>query len=91
MKLVITNFSLRHPWFVSVFVLIATLLFAFQFPKVHFDNDPENMLAENEYVRVFHHQIKEKFSLYDFVIVALSTRTIRTAFLMWRPWGGYTT
>ncbi len=71
MKLVITNFSLRHPWFVSVFVLIATLLFAFQFPKVHFDNDPENMLAENEYVRVFHHQIKEKFSLYDFVIVGI--------------------
>jgi predicted RND superfamily exporter protein len=71
MKLAMTNFSIRHPWVITLLVLIATLLFAFQFPKVRFDNDPENMLAEDEYVRVFHHQVKEKFSLYDFVIVGI--------------------
>ena len=71
MKLVLTNFSLRQPWLVAFLTLLATLFFAWQFPSVQFDNDPENMLAEDEYVRVFHHQVKEKYALYDFVIVGV--------------------
>ncbi|MDY6989442.1 MAG: MMPL family transporter [Thermodesulfobacteriota bacterium] len=71
MKLVMTNFSMRHPWFVVIFVLAVTVLLTAQFPKVHFDNDPENMLSEDEHVRILHHEVKEKFSLYDFVIVGI--------------------
>jgi predicted RND superfamily exporter protein len=71
MKMFLTNLGLRRPWLTVVFVLIVTALFASQLPKVTFDNDPENMLDENEYVRVFHHQVKEKFALYDFVIVGV--------------------
>ena len=70
-KLMLTEFSLRRPWLIVLLVLIATLLFAWQFPKVQFDNDPENMLAEDEYVRAFHHQVKQKYALYDFVIVGV--------------------
>ncbi|MFC1889385.1 RND family transporter [Thermodesulfobacteriota bacterium] len=33
------------------------------------------MLSENEFVRVFHHQVKEKFGLYDFVIVGIVNDT----------------
>jgi len=66
-----TDFSLKHPWTVIILVLSVTAFFAAQFPKVHFDNDPENMLSEDEHVRVFHNKVKGKYSLYDFVIVGI--------------------
>jgi predicted RND superfamily exporter protein len=74
-RLALTNFSLRHPWLVLTAVAAALIAFGSQFPKVHFDNDPENMLSEGEFVRAFHHQVKEKFSLYDFVIVGIVNET----------------
>jgi len=70
-RLVLTNFSLRFPWLILLVVIGLVLFLGAQFPKVHFDNDPENMLSEDEAVRVFHHKVKEKFSLYDFVIVGI--------------------
>jgi predicted RND superfamily exporter protein len=71
MKLALTNFSLRRPWTVIILVLMITGILASQFPKVQFDNDPENMLSADEPVRIFHHQVKEKFNLYDFVVVGV--------------------
>lgn len=71
MKLALTNFSLKRPWLVIALVLVVCTLFLAQFPKVRFDNDPENMLSAEEPVRLFHHQVKEKFALYDFVIVGI--------------------
>ena len=71
MKLKLTNFSLRFPWMIILLVLLVITFGAMQFPKVTFDNDPENMLSTNEYVRVFHNQTKQKFALYDFVIVGI--------------------
>lgn len=70
-RLRLTSFSIRFPWIVMASVLAGTLFFGAQFPKVHFDNDPENMLAEDEYIRVFHNQVKARYSLYDFVIVGI--------------------
>ncbi|MDY6971558.1 MAG: MMPL family transporter [Thermodesulfobacteriota bacterium] len=70
-KLSVTRFSIRHPWFVIVSILLLTSVFLSQFPKVRFDNDPENMLSAKEYVRVFHREVKKKYSLYDFVIVGI--------------------
>ncbi|MDX9981370.1 MAG: MMPL family transporter [Lentisphaeria bacterium] len=71
MKLVLTQFSLRRPKLVMALILIVTLGLASQFPKVHFDNDPENMLAHDEPVRLFHDEVKEKYALYDFVIAGV--------------------
>jgi len=70
-RLLLTQFAIRQPKLVLGLVLLITVFFAMQFPKVHFDNDPENMLSKDEFVRVFHHQTKEKFGLYDFVIVGI--------------------
>ncbi|HPQ42012.1 MAG TPA: MMPL family transporter, partial [bacterium] len=70
-RLTLTNFSLKHPWIVIIAVAILTVLAGSQFPKVNFDNDPENMLSKDEFVRVFHHETQEKFGLYDFVIVGV--------------------
>ncbi len=75
MKLWLTNFSIRLPWLVAGLTLLAVVLFGAQFPKVHFDNDPENMLSADEPVRIYHHQIKELYDLYDFVIVGISNET----------------
>ncbi|MCD6527100.1 MAG: MMPL family transporter [Desulfuromonas sp.] len=71
MKLALTEFSLKRPLWVILAVLIAVVLFALQFPQVKFDNDPENMLSADEPVRIFHHEVKEKYALYDFVIVGI--------------------
>lgn len=71
MKLTLTDFGIKHPWLTVLLTAGITLLFMMQFPKVAFDNDPENMLSEDEHVRVFHSQVKDKFSLYDFVIVGI--------------------
>jgi len=71
MKLWMTNFSIRFPRLILLLTLIITVLLGSQFPKVKFDNDPENMLPADEPVRIFHHEVKEKYALYDFVIVGI--------------------
>lgn len=75
MKMILTNFGIKHPRLAVFIILAMTAFFAMQFPKVSFDNDPENMLSEEEHVRVVHSQVKERFSLYDFVIVGIVNET----------------
>ena len=75
MKLALTNFALKHPKLIVVLVAALTLALASQFPKVRFDNDPENMLAKDERVRVLHDEVKERFALYDFVIAGVVNET----------------
>jgi hypothetical protein len=70
-RLKMTAFSVRFPWIVVIASLAVTLFFGAQFPKVSFDNDPENMLAKDEYIRVFHNEVKARYNLYDFVIVGI--------------------
>ncbi len=74
-KMTLTDFSLRFPWLIVIVLLVITVLFAVQFPKVKFDNDPENMLADNEPIRVFHRAVKARYDLYDFVIVGIVNKT----------------
>jgi len=70
-RLRMTTFSVRFPWIIIGIVAATVLFFGAQFPKVAFDNDPENMLAEDEYIRVFHNEVKNRYALYDFVIVGI--------------------
>lgn len=70
-RLTLTRFSLKHPIISMLLILVVSGIFLVQFPKVNFDNDPENMLDKNEAVRVFHHKIKDLYGLYDFVIVGV--------------------
>lgn len=71
MKLTLTNISIKQPRLVLGVILAIMVGFLFQFPKVQFDNDPENMLSSQEPVRIFHHEIKQAYALYDFVIVGV--------------------
>ncbi|MDZ8118130.1 efflux RND transporter permease subunit [Pontiella agarivorans] len=70
-RLKMTSLSIRFPWIILLVVTAVTLFFGAQFPKVSFDNDPENMLAEDEHIRVFHNEVKARYNLYDFVIVGI--------------------
>lgn len=71
MKKLLTEISIKHPWWVIGLAVIVTAVFAFQFPNIKIDTDPENMLPADEPVRVFYQEVKEDFSLYDFIAVGV--------------------
>lgn len=52
----------------TAFICIVLTL---QIPDIKIDTDPENMLSEDEVVRVFHNQIKKEFSLYDMIVLGV--------------------
>lgn len=67
----ITEFSLDHYKLVTWIMVIFTVACAAFIPLIKVDTDPENMLSENEAVRVFHHQTKKEFVLNDIVVVGV--------------------
>lgn len=71
MKLFLTKLGLRFPVPVLLGVFAVTAALTVQFPKVSFDNNPENMLEYDEPVRVIHREVKARFALYDFVVVGI--------------------
>jgi len=71
LKQSVTNFSIKHYRLIAAAVVLFTLILASFIPRIRVDTDPENMLSENEPVRVFHNQTKEQFSLSDIVVVGV--------------------
>lgn len=71
MKEGIVGFAIRFPWIVIGLTALITIFFAFQFPKIKIDTDPENMLPADSEVRLFDHQTKEDFGLSDFIAVGV--------------------
>lgn len=67
----IINFSLNHPWVIVAAVLVLTFGLGLQIPSIQIDTDPENMLSEKEFVRVFHNQVKKEFVLYDMIVLGV--------------------
>ncbi|MBN2332167.1 MAG: MMPL family transporter [Deltaproteobacteria bacterium] len=63
--------SLKHPKLVVWLMVLVTIALGALMVRVQVDTDPENMLADNEAVRVFHHQVKKEFSLYDIVVLGV--------------------
>lgn len=52
-------------------MVLLTLVLGSLISKYHIDTDPENMLSENEAVRVFHNLTKKEFSLHDVVVLGI--------------------
>ena len=71
MKHVLAALATRHPKVIMWIAALLTILAGAQFPKMHIDTDPENMLPHDEPVRVFHDQVKEAFGLNDFLVVGI--------------------
>ena len=67
----ITDFSIRHPKTVILMALIITALSLFRLNHVKVDTDPENMLDKNEWVRVFHNEVKQDFALSDMIVLGV--------------------
>ncbi|MDD5156107.1 MAG: MMPL family transporter, partial [Candidatus Omnitrophica bacterium] len=65
------NFALRKPKVIFGITIILTLAACLQFLKVKIDTDPENMLPEKEFVRVFHKEIKKEFGLHDYIVLGV--------------------
>jgi len=71
-------------WFaalISVLFILAVAgptLFPKEVPFLHslkIDTDPENMLASEEPVRVFHNERKKEYNLYDIIVVGVVNKT----------------
>jgi len=64
-------FSFHKPKVVMAVAFALVIVAALQFPRIKVDTDPENMLSEKEFVRVFHHRVKQEFSIYDFIVLGI--------------------
>ena len=67
----ITGYSIKHYKLVAIVITAFTLALGGVIPLIQVDTDPENMLSENEAVRVFHNQTKKRFALNDIVVVGI--------------------
>jgi len=64
-------FSIDRPKWVFYILLAICLLAALQIPSIKVDTDPENMLPHDQADRVYHDEVKARFSLYDMIVVGL--------------------
>ena len=67
----VTAFSIERPRWVFAILLLICSIATFQIPSIKVDTDPENMLPHDQADRLYHDQVKAKFSLYDMVVVGL--------------------
>jgi len=68
---VLVNWALNSPK--TVYALVAALVLALliQLPRINIDTDPENMLSSDNPARLFHHQVKQQFKLYDSIVLGI--------------------
>ena len=65
------EYAIKHPKRIIYMMLAMTVgLLAF-IPNIKIDTDPENMLSENEEVRIKHHEMKEKYNMYDMIVLGV--------------------
>lgn len=67
----IVAFALRRPKLIFLITGLAVLLSLVAFIRTQVDTDPENMLPEKEFVRVFNHEVKKEFTIYDYVVLGV--------------------
>ncbi len=79
-----TSAAIKHPGFfmivaamfsaIMIALVVAPTLAPNTFPSLQplkIDTDPENMLAADEPVRIFHNDMKAEFSLHDLIVVGV--------------------
>jgi len=67
----IVGFSVDRPKTVLLAMLAVTVFFLALVPGIKVDTDPENMLAEDEEVRVTHREVKKTFGLHDSFVLGV--------------------
>ena len=65
----LVEFSIARPKLIFGLVLLITLIFAAQLPKIQLDTNPKNMLPPTSDVRVWNDSVDRTFALYEDTIV----------------------
>jgi predicted RND superfamily exporter protein len=67
----LASFAIRHPWRLIGLATAVTLFFAWQFPRIAIDTDPENMLEADQPDRVVYDAVKRDFGIHDLLVVGV--------------------
>lgn len=67
----LVELAMHKPKQVFLGIIALVVIAALQIPSIKVDTDPENMLPHDQADRVFHDQMKERFSLYDMIVVGV--------------------
>jgi predicted RND superfamily exporter protein len=68
-KHALVRFAVDHPRLIVILSLLITVALVLPIPGARIDTDPENMLRASEPVRVAHAEIKDRFTLADYLVV----------------------
>ena len=68
-KNALVEFSIARPKLIFGLVLLITLIFAAQLPKIQLDTNPKNMLPPTSDVRVWNDSVDRTFALYEDTVV----------------------
>ena len=71
----LAEFSMARYRLLAVLAIIFTVITGALIPMITVDTDPENMLSEDEAVRVFHRQTEDRFDLSDIVVLGVINET----------------
>lgn len=67
----LVDFSINRPKTVIALVVVIVIAAAVQLPRIAIDTDPENMLPDEQFSRVFHDKTKRDFTLHDMLVVGV--------------------
>jgi len=67
----LTEIVTKFPKITIAVVLIITIFFIIQFPKIKIDTDPENMLEQTQPDRVFYDRVKKEFGIHDLIVIGI--------------------
>jgi len=71
----IINYAINNSKRVFVYAVVAAVIMLAFIPSIDIDTDPENMLAENETVRVMHDELKDRYNMHDIVVLGVINET----------------
>ncbi len=64
--------AMDFPKSTILLVLMATVAFGIQFPKIHIDTDPENMLPADQADRMLYNRAKQDFGIHDLIVLGIT-------------------
>ena len=67
----LTGFAIRRPWRLLGVATAVTLFFAWQFPSIAIDTDPENMLEADQPDRLAYDAVRRDFGINDLLVVGV--------------------
>ncbi len=67
----LVRLALRYPKLTIALTIFLTILLVSSMPTMKIDTDPENMLSQDEPVRVFHRQVKKEFGIEEMIVLGM--------------------